>query len=500
MKTYSTKQGYRTTLYHLLLLALPILLMTSCGDDDDDDNNDDDTDPSEVEFSVDIGDSEIPYIIIDTEGRSIENEPKIPATMSIYMDRTEVASSNIGIEFRGSTSFRLTDKRSFGIETWDVDGNDIDLSFFGFPEEEDWILQGHVVNESGGFIFDRTLMYHYIGYNLYRDMGRYASRTQFVELELNGEYLGVYVFMEKLKRDNERIDISSLTPEFTSPDEITGGYILKIDKTAGGDLDLDDQPLDYFLNNWDDDARYLPAHSFRSNYDINGNLLDFEPFDAPYHSQMFLETYFIYEYPKKEDITDAQREYIQNYIDEFETALLTDDFSTDVRTYTDYIDINSFVDHFILNELVRNVDGFRLSTYLQKDRGGKLAMGPVWDLNIGYDSGDRVPFDDWVINYNNYVSEDAWMMPFWWPRLLQDPVFTDALKTRWTALRANVLSNSALTGLVDETSNYLISNGAIDRNYQKWSGVFVDYEGSIQSLRDFLEQRADWMDSEIAGL
>ncbi|CAK9058801.1 Uncharacterized protein SCF082_LOCUS31266, partial [Durusdinium trenchii] len=176
--------------------------------------------------------------------------------MSIYVNKVEVASNAIGIEFRGSTSFRLSDKKSFGIETKDADGNDMDVSFFGFPEEEDWILMGHVVNQEQGFIFDRTLMYHYLGYNLYRDMGRYASRTQFVELEINGEYLGVYVFMEKLKRDNDRIDISRLTPEVSGPEEITGGYIIKIDKTAGGDLNLN-EPLEYFLNNWDDDARLL---------------------------------------------------------------------------------------------------------------------------------------------------------------------------------------------------------------------------------------------------
>ena len=236
-------------------------------------------------------------------------------------------------------------------------------------------------------------------------MGNYASRSKFVELTIDDEYMGVYVFMEKLKRDNDRIDISRLEPTENDATSITGGYILKIDKTAGGDV-APNQPLSYYENNWDDDARYNEQISFRSIYATDQSVLDFEPFRAPYHPLQYLETYFLYEYPKASDISPEQKTYIQDYIQDFETALINDDFTTDVRTYTNYIDINSFVDYFILNELVRNIDGYRLSTYLQKDRGEKLKMGPVWDLNIGYEDSGRIPLDDWIINYNNYVPQD----------------------------------------------------------------------------------------------
>ncbi|MFK7979629.1 MAG: CotH kinase family protein [Saprospiraceae bacterium] len=447
-------------------------------------------------FAVAIGDSDIPYIVIDTKGQGIENEPKIPAEMTIFVNKTELQKVAIGIEFRGSTSFRLTNKKSYGIETWDADGNDINVSFFDFPEEEDWVLIGHVVNQGQGVIFDKTLMYHHFGYQLFRKMGQYASRSQFVEVEINGEYQGIYMFMEKLKRDKNRIDIKKLEPTDTDAESITGGYILKIDKTAGGDLNIN-RPLSYFESNWNDDARYTENISFRSKYDINRNLVNFAPYDQPYHANQFLETYFLYEYPKAQDITAAQKTYIQKYINDFETALLTDDFSTAIRTYTDYIDIASFVDFFIINEVCRNVDGYRLSTYMHKDRGEKLKMGPIWDLNIGYDSGDRVPFNDWVINYNNFVQQDAWMVPFWWPRLMEDPIFKTALKTRWTALRSGELQTAELLRTVDEIAANLQDNGAIDRNFDKWGAV--DYPQSVGALKAYLENRTAWMDGEIAG-
>lgn len=476
-----------------MLWFILLLSVMSCREEDPEEPGDSGL------FDVEIGDSQVPYIVIDTRGMKILNEPKIPAEMMIYRGTTMVQQTGIGIEYRGSTSFRLSDKKSYGIETWDADGNDIDVAFFDFPAEEDWILMGHIVNLGEQYIFDRTLMYHYFGYQLSRKMGKYASRTRFVELQINGTYQGVYVFMEKLKRDRNRIDISSLGPGDGDPISITGGYILKIDKTAGGDLQLN-QPPEYFETNWEDDARYTPGISFRSQYDIYGNLLDFEPYGPPYHPDQYLETYFLYEYPDAEEITPSQKEYIQGYIHAFETALLNDDFTSDNRTYNNYIDLSSFVDYFILSELCRNVDAYRLSTYIQKDREGKLAMGPIWDLNIGYDSGDRVPHDDWVINYNQFVERDAWMMPFWWPRLMEDPQFKNAIRMRWESLRSGILSTTELLGMVDETAGYLTDNGAIQRNYSKWdAGLNVNYDESIQRLKLFLEQRAQWMDVQISS-
>ena len=442
-------------------------------------------------------DSALPYIEV-TSDVDIENEPKVPGRMRAYENGEEVFSSRIGIEYRGSTSFRLSDKRSFGIETWDENLVDESKSILGFPEEEDWILLGHVFRGSEGRIFDPTLMRNHIGYELYRSMGNYASRSQFVELSVNGDFVGTYVFMEKLKRDNDRIDVARLEASDNDAESITGGYILKIDKTSGGDV-APNQPLEYYENNWDDDARYNEEISFRSKYGVDGSTLDFEPYRPPYHPEQYLETYFLYEYPRSDRITDEQKAYIQQYMDEFETALLTDDLTGTERTYTDYIDLNSFVDHFILNELVGNIDAYRISTYLYKDRGEKLNMGPVWDLNIGY-NGQGTIRNDWIVNYNDYVSRDPWLVPFWWDRLLDDPIYIDLLKQRWSELRANVLSTSTVVNLVQETANYLVDNGAIERNYDRWVGIEVSYQAEVDAMINYLQDRLMWMDDKIDSL
>jgi hypothetical protein len=254
------------------------------------------------------------------------------------------------------------------------------------------------------------------------------------------------------------------------------------------------------MNNWEEDARYTAFNSFRSNFDIFKKPLSFPAYQAPYHPQLYMETYFNYEYPKAENITPGQKDYIAGYIDQFEKALITDDFATPNRTYTTYIDLNSFVDYFLLSELCRNVDAYRISTFLQKDRDGKLAMGPIWDMNIGFDEGGRIPMTDWVANYNDYVSNDTWMVPFWWDRLLEDPLFKKAVRTRWQALRQGEFSPSSLQKVVDDAEGYLRKNGAVERNYAKWDqGVGVNYDQTIQNLKTFLTDRSIWMDGQISA-
>lgn len=447
-------------------------------------------------FAIDTEDSEVPYVVIDTQGKDIPYEPGVIAKMKIYQKKKLVQEQTIDIEYRGKTSFRLSDKKGYNFETVDETGEGVDVELLGLPAEEDWRFVGHVVNLNEKYAWDQSLIYNHVGYEFSRKIGKYASRGKFVELEVNGEYLGVYLLQEKLKRDSNRIDIKSLNE---SSSNLTGGYILKIDKSDAGP-EHDDKPLSYFLNNWEDDARYTAQNSFRSNYDIHGNLLTFPPYAAPYHPQQYLETYFTYEYPKAENITVEQKSYIANYLEEFEAALLSDDFSLDERAYMDFIDVSTFVDYFLVNELTRNVDAYRLSTFLVKNRDGKLEMGPVWDMNIAFDEGGRVPLNGWVMNYNSYVGSDPWMIHFWWPRLFEDQQFRTKVKVRWTALRQGVWSNAELQKVVDDAVSYLKANGAVQRNYAKWDqGLGITYDQVILALKGYLDDRTAWMDSEIGS-
>ena len=204
---------------------------------------------------------------------------------------------------------------------------------------------------------------------------------------------GVYVFMEKLKRDKERIDINKLKDDENSGEDLTGGYILKIDKG------------------------YDEQNSFISAY---GSSIGTE-------SQ---EIRFIYTYPKADKITSEQKNYIATYINDFETALASDEFTDPVSGYAAYADMDSFVDFFILNELSNNVDGYRISTYMHKDKNEKLKMGPIWDFNLAFGNADYCSGGEtnvWAYKFNERCPEDGLSVPFWWDRLLADPAFVSRL-------------------------------------------------------------------------
>lgn len=466
--------------WFILLIAIGSAVL-SCKDNSPSSSGPDpdpDPDPTESE-------SVLPQLAVDLQGETIVDEPKVPALLKVYEDGEITYDGHIGIEFRGASSQQFP-KKSYGVETWDENGEDIDVELLGLPEEEDWILYGPYS--------DKTLIRNVFVYTLARDLGRYASRTRFVELYIDGEYRGVYVFMEKIKRDDVRLDLSDLDPDENGPEEITGGYVLKIDKTAG-------EP--------GGEASYTEFLGWRSQYDVYGNELN----DQPYGEKRGEETYFLYEDPAPEDITEQQKEYIQNYMHDFETALLNDtdgDFDGEY-TFTDYADPDSFVDFFLINELAHNADAYRLSTFMYKDRGGKLNMGPVWDFNLSLGNDEqefrRSP-ETWIYQYNTYLN-DLWLVPFWWESLTEIPVFREMVKQRWDELRANDWSNASLHQLITDLTQPLIEDGAVDRNFERWEvlGVAIwgnhfvgqTYDDEMQYMRNWLDQRLAWMDAEISS-
>jgi spore coat protein CotH len=277
----------------------------------------------------------VPFISIKSDSE-IEDEPKKKAQMTVRLKDSVLLQSNIGIEIRGAVSQDMYEKKSYGFDFRNEKNETVSHSILGLPKNSTWILHGPYG--------DKTLLRNAVAYKISNNIGKYAARTAFVELEINGNYLGFYVLMEKLKHDKDRIKIEKLTKKDTTDDKITGGYILKIDKNAG---------------NGGNQFDYNDTNSFLSRFDENGKLTR--------HSK----THFMYEYPKAKNITPKQSQYIQKYLADFENSLASADFKDEEKGYKNFIVVESFIDYFILTEFFQNHDGYRLSTYLQKDRNKK---------------------------------------------------------------------------------------------------------------------------------
>lgn len=446
---------------------LVFVVIYACGSDD----NTIVSEPDQVDPLDPIIENPLPLFSVNTNGISIVDEPKIAADYTITEDGETLHSGNMGIEIRGQSS-QLFPKKSFGFETWDAEGNDINVSLFGMPEEEDWILYAPYS--------DKTLVRNVLIYDLAREMNLYASRTRFVELEINEQYNGVYVFMEKLKRDSGRIDINKLKDDENEGEDLTGGYIIKIDKA--------------------DQEGYTDQNSFNSRY---GSTID--ETGSPIR--------FLYDYPKANDITEQQKTYISTYITDFEDALVSDTF-TDIDTgYASYIDVDSFIDFFILNEISNNVDGYRISTYMHKDKNEKLKMGPIWDFNLAFGNADYCNGGDsnvWAYTFNDRCPGDFWFVPFWWDRLLEDPAFVTRLKERWNTLRSGVLSDTEILAKVDANVANLTDSGAVASNFGTWpvfstyvwpnNFVGNNYNEEIGYLKQWIEARTLWLDNSIGAL
>jgi len=425
--------------------------------------------------------SNLPIVIINTGGMEIPDEPKIDGYMGIIdngpgqinnqYDPFNDYDGFIGIELRGQSSQYYFPKKSYGFETRDEQGENLNVSLLGMPEENDWILYAPYSDKS----MLRNFMTFYIGSKL----DPYCTRMAYCEVIVNDDYKGVYILMEKIKKDENRVNIAKLKPEDISGDELTGGYILRVDKIRP----------DFVLG--EDGWKSYPS--------------------PPYPDAMNIT--FQYYYPDPDDMVSQQKTYIKNYISSAENALTGSNFSNKDFGYNRYFNTGSFIDQMIVNEISKEVDNYRYSTYFHKEKdsdGGKLFAGPAWDFNLGYSNVDYWPpgneYSGWLYSM---VEPVDWGIMFWWKRLMEDSYFRDLFKTRWRSLRNNELTNENLQFAIDSITTYI--DDAQQRNYERWPilGEYVwpnydwwgnDYDDEVDFFENWFFNRLGWMDYNVSGI
>ena len=399
-------------------------------------------------------DSNLPIVIIETDGGvPIPDEPKVLGNMKIIWhqdgSRNYMSDANnpeflnydgrIGIELRGSSS-QMPDKKPYGFETlMDDDITNNNVSLLGMPKENDWILNS--------LAFDQTGMRDFLSYELSEKLGQYAPRRVYCEVVINGQYNGLYVFMEKIKADDGRVNI-----------EKDGGYITKADKTTGDDP-VAWRMIEHGSTGW------WPSY------------VD-----------------FIHHYPKPDDITPAQHNYIKSvFLDLDEKAA---DHNTSITDgIPAIIDIPSFVDFMMIAEFASNVDVYTYSTFFHKDRNGKLRAGPVWDYNLayGYDEfGYRSRYDVW--QFNNQDNNG----PEFFNELFETPEFRCYLAKRWFELSSegNMLDYNVLCSRIDEIDEWITE--AIGRDNIRWHQMY-QHDYYVEDMKEWILDRINWLNNNIGS-
>ena len=407
--------------------------------------------------------SNLPIVVVDTFGGGI-NQTFLAETLTSVIPTTGARASILdtpgftgpaGLRIRGSSSTGFPKKQYF-LETWDEGRGDLDVSLLGMPSESDWILYAPYT--------DKTLMRDVLAFKWSNDIGRYAVRTRFVEMFLRttwgpvaySDYVGVYVLQEKIKQDPNRVNLVDIQPEDSVAPEVTGGYIIKKDRLDPGD------------------SGFLTSTGQR----------------------------LAYVEPKEEEITTAQATYLGGYINQMESALYGPNFVDPVLGYPAYLDADSFIDHHILVEMTKNIDGFRLSSFMFKDRGGKLNMGPIWDYNLTL--GNANYLNGWLPTgwYYDLLGDGDYP---WFRRLFQDPDFRMRYADRWYALRGGAFRTPTLLADIDAYATLLGESQV--RNYVRWPilGTYIwpnwyiglTYQDEINWMKQWLSDRLTWMDSQF---
>lgn len=408
--------------------------------------------------------SSLPLMVLHSfGGGSVPANGEYPAFVSIYEPRGGAASmtnapdlrTRARLNIRGSSTL-FQSKRNYSVEFRDEGESDRSLSPLGMPEESDWVL--YAPNN-----FEPILIHNPLAFRMSREMGRYAPRTRFVEVYVQtgtgalapSSYQGIYVLMERVKRSADRVPIDKLEPEHTTAPAVTGGYLLKVDRLDPGD----------------------------------GGLY------AGWQLMGFVD-------PKEEDFQlpqrAPQRQYIQNYLDEFVTALYSAQWRDPVRGWRAFVDEASWIDHHLLNVVTFNVDALRLSAFFYKPRNGKLVFGPAWDFDRALFSTDGRDADARV--WRSRVSDQGtdFFNYTWWGRMFEDPDFWQAYIDRYQELRRGVLSTNHLSALIDELTGEVLP--AQPREVAKWPGFTTprsSYQNEIQSLKGWLGRRVNFMDTNF---
>lgn len=362
---------------------------------------------------------EVVYVVGDKEFRvRLTNFTGLPV-ISIYTDdRGPVTSKedwkSATLSINGMGQFddlqdAVVNIRGRGNTTWGWDKKPYALKFekktsvLGMPKHKRWVLLANAM--------DRTMIRNRVAFKVAQQTSlAWTPRNEFAEIFLNGKHLGCYLVAEHIKVDENRVNITELSPEDNEGEALTGGYLFELDF--------------HFDNEW----------QWRT------------PRNIP----------FAIKSPDEEDLSPEQFQWAQEYINSLEGLLYSEDYLSPERGYANYIDRQSFIDYWLVFEVCLNHEiGNPGSVYMYKDRGGKLHAGPIWDFDWG------------TFSYNVSTSAKGKIYltgVLWYGRLFRDAEFKALAKERWAEIYPRLQN---LLGFIDEQEEYLALSA--QRNFALWN-------------------------------
>lgn len=379
----------------------------------------------------------LPVVRIDTENGAgiFDKVTEVPMNMKISNENYSKSNYKGTIRIRGNATAGYP-KRPYKIKLSEK------AEILGMPKNKSWVLLANYC--------DKTLMRTAIGFKTSELLNlSWTPKAEFVEVIINDEYLGNYELTESVKEGKNRVDIND--------DVKKGDYGYLIEKDG------------YYAREpvWFVTSDYKYGYSFK--------------------------------FPDNEDITTEIKEYIENYINDFERVLKSENSLAfdEENGYQKYIDLDSWCRWFLVQNIIANLDS-NYFMYKKDTTSSKLYMGPVWDfewsIGIGWYNGARP-------NPNH-----RWIKPIYFERLMEDSHFSAKVKEIWKSELAGL--ETELLEYIEELREKLSKSQNV--NFTRWNimnsvvsvgGIPMgSYDAEVDCDKAFLSEHIRWLDTAINGL
>ena len=427
--------------------------------------------------------SSLPLVHVRTAGKKAVTKEEQSATVTVLTgarnssaDLMRVAPSHQArIKVRGYSSAKMS-KKQYSLELVDESGEELEVPFLGLPAHAKWVL--------GAPYVDRALVRNELAFGIasgltVKGQPWYAPRTRSFEFFLNGEYQGVYVLTEKIDRSKARLGLGKINYE--EPEQ--SPFMLEVEES----------------NEAEEGEYFVSADKGET------NVFYYEPKPKKLSALA------------KKDPARFRRmtSHIQGKFNRFESAIRAIERG-DTRSYRGLVEPESFANFILMQEVFKNLDGYRRSLFLHwKD--GRFHMGPVWDFDLtlgGIHVFGQRSARGFQVGHGWYIDGNPEM--FWFRTMLKDPAFQRAVVKRYRELRrpGQVLSTGHLLGQLDAHAKELQASGAARRNFSVWDPngrglkdgpiwLFVpkysnfSYDDVVLEHKKWLLKRLEWLDENF---
>ena len=381
----------------------------------------------------------MPSVFIETENRRAitSKEQYQNCTLTFVDGSTTLHYENTQIRGRGNSTWWNSDKKSYRIKF----ANKEPFLGEGFANAKSWTL---LANHG-----DKTMIRNALTYDLGRFMGmKFCPAAKFVDLYLNGDYLGTYQISDQVQVHKKRIEISE-----------EDGWLLEV------------------VNENSKEEPLITTTRYRIMYTIKN--------------------------PKDEHLSVAKRIAIGQWLSSFEEAVASDDFMDPQRGYRAYVDEEDLINWYVGAEITGNIDAL-YSIYMYKDGDDdKMHFGPLWDLDLGYDNSSERSL---LRQMEAYLG--LWNRPYEIiiQRLWQDPWFAQACNDRLQQLIDDGLQQYLVTHIdslrsaIWQTQTENFSKWRIDQEIYSWAKhtYYKNYDSYISDLKSFVNIHIPYLQQAFA--